>query len=97
VSQTFEILFGLLDSLDDGTGENILFAEEGGSWMLGVDWKRTLPAWFRVLAAIAEPVEYARRVETMISRHCHDEQAEMLVLARSMERSVQTTPAGEGR
>jgi len=86
--RAFEILFGLLDSLDDGTGEGIIFAEENGSWMVGVDWKRVLPEWFRVLAVTAAPDEFSRRVEAMISHHCYGEQAEMLVLARSVEMSV---------
>ena len=93
VSRAFEILFGLLDRLDDGTGGGIFFAEEGGSWMVGVDWKKVLPVWFRVLAATAASAEFARRAETMIRRHCHGEQAEMLMLARSAEMSVQQSPA----
>ncbi|MDR5729210.1 MAG: hypothetical protein RB191_17470 [Terriglobia bacterium] len=96
VCRTFEILFRLLDSLYDGTGEGIFFAEERGSWMVGVDWKRVLPAWFRVLAATVAPAEYSRRVEAIIRRHCSSEQAEMLVLARSVEMSVQQRPAREG-
>ena len=96
VCRTFEILFGLLNSLDDGTGEGIFFTEEGGSWMVGVDWENVLPAWFRVLAATVAPAEYAPRVEAIIRRHCPSEQAEMLVLARSVEMSVQQRPAREG-
>ncbi len=68
--RAFEILFGLLDSLEDGTGEGIFFAEEGGSWMVGVDWKKVLPAWFRVLAATAAPAEFAQRTEAMVRHHC---------------------------
>ena len=96
VCRGFEILFGLLDSLDDGTDDGIFFAEERGSWVVGVDWKRVLPEWFRVLAATAAPAEYAGRVEAMIRRHCHGEQAEMLMLARSVQMSVQQSPAREG-
>jgi hypothetical protein len=68
----------LLDRLDDGTAEEILFADEFGSWMVGIEWKRVLPAWFRVLAVTAEPREYARRVEAIINRYCHAQEAEML-------------------
>lgn len=87
VRLAFEILFGLLDSLDEGTGEGIIFAEEDGSWMMGVDWEKVLPAWFQALAATATPDEFSRRVEAMISRHCYGEQAEMMELARSIEMS----------
>ena len=96
ICQAFQILFALLDRLDDETAEEILFAEECGSWMVGIEWKRVLPAWFRCLAVTAEPTEYARRVETIINRHCHGQEAEMLMLACSVEASVQQNPAREG-
>lgn len=96
VSRAFEILFGLHDSLDDGTGGGIVFAEEGGSWMVGVDWKTVLPAWFRVLAATAAPAEFVQRAEAMIRNHCHGEQVEMLMLARSVGLSLQQSAAREG-
>jgi hypothetical protein len=96
VSRAFEILFGLLDNLGDGTGGGIVFAEDGGPWMVGVDWKTVLPAWFRVLAATAAPAEFTQRAEAMICHHCHGEQAEMLVLARSVEMSLQQSAAREG-
>lgn len=90
MSRTFEILFGLHDSLDDGTGAGIVFAEEGGSWMVGVDWKT-------VLTATAAPAEFVQRAEAMIRNHCHGEQVEMPVLARSVEMSPQQSAAREGR
>jgi hypothetical protein len=40
--------------LDDGTDEGILNAEEGGSWMVGIDWKGVLPVWCRVLDRLFE-------------------------------------------
>jgi hypothetical protein len=63
---------------------------------VGVHWKKFLPAWFRVLAATAATVEFARRVEAMIHRHCHGEETKTLVLARSVEMSMQQSPAREG-
>jgi hypothetical protein len=87
ICQAFQILFALLDRLDDETAEEILFAEECGSWMVGIEWTRVLPAWFRVLAFTAEPTEYTRRVEAIINRLCHGQEAEMLTLARSVEAS----------
>lgn len=93
--RAFEILFALLDSVDDGSGEGIVFVEEGGSWMMGIDWKRVLPAWFRVLAVTVDSAEYTRRVERIINRHCHREQTEMLTLARSIETSAHQNSAPE--
>ena len=38
----------------------IFFADEGGSWQVGVDWRRMLPAYFQSLAATSEPKEFAQ-------------------------------------
>jgi len=54
VRQAMDILFGLLNHLDEGNDDVIFFADEGGSWQVGVDWARVLPAWFKVLSATAE-------------------------------------------
>jgi hypothetical protein len=88
VCTAFDILFGLLDSLDGRTGEGMVFAEECGSWMVGIEWNRVLPAWFQVLAASTEASVFARRAETMIKRHCDIEKAEMLELARRIGNSI---------
>ena len=95
ICRAFEILLALLDSLDDGSGEGIVFAEEGGSWMMGIDWNRVLPAWFRVLAVTIDSAEYAERVEEIVNRYCHGEQAEMLTLACSIESSAHQNSAPE--
>jgi hypothetical protein len=94
--QAFQILFALLDRLDNETAEEILFAEECGSWMVGIEWKRVLPVWFRVLAVTAEPTAYAVRVEAIVNRYCHGQEAEMMALARSTEASVRQNPVCEG-
>ena len=39
----------------------VFFADEGGSWQVGVDWKSVLPADFRCLAETAGPEEFARK------------------------------------
>ncbi|HTU41044.1 MAG TPA: hypothetical protein VMF10_05010 [Candidatus Aquilonibacter sp.] len=59
----------------------IFFADEGGSWMVGVEWRRVLPAWFRVLSATASPAEIARRFEAFVGRHCDHQRAELLAEA----------------
>ncbi len=70
VLQAFDILFGLLDKIDEFRVEIIFFADEGGSWQVGVDWDRVLPSWFAVLAATADPAEYAQRVGKLVDHHC---------------------------
>jgi hypothetical protein len=80
----FDILFELLDRFDNADDRMVFFADEGGSWMVGIDWKQVLPAWFRVLAATADPAEYARRFETFVDRHCNYQRAELLAEARQV-------------
>jgi hypothetical protein len=94
--QAFQILFALLDRLDDETAEEILFAEECGSWMMGIEWKRVLPAWFKALAATADLTEYGGRVEAIINRHCHGQESEIMSLARSVETSVRNNTEHQG-
>ncbi len=55
VRQAFEIIFGLLDHIDECLDDVIFFADEAGSWQVGVDWNKVLPSWFRVLSATAGP------------------------------------------
>ena len=69
VCQAFDILLGLLDRIDEGDDDIIFFADEGGSWQVGMNWEKVLPAYFACLAATAEPDEYARRVVETIEEH----------------------------
>lgn len=89
VLQSFDILFGLLDTIDEFRVEIIFFADEGGSWQVGVDWDRVLPSWFAVLAATAEPEEYAQRVGTLVNRHCGYKRDDVIALAARAATSEQ--------
>ncbi len=64
----FEMLFALLQHIDKGMDDVVFFADEGGSWQVGVDWLKVLPAWFTCLSATVEPDEYARRVGDVVDR-----------------------------
>jgi hypothetical protein len=81
VREAMDVLFGLLTHIDKGNDAVIFFADEGGSWQVGVDWARVLPVWFKVLSATAEPEEYAERITAMISRHYSHGCDKMLALA----------------
>lgn len=70
VRGAFDILFDLLDRVDEGQDDVVFFADEGGSWQVGVDWEAVLPAWFVVLSTTAHPEEFARLVVERVSRHC---------------------------
>jgi hypothetical protein len=84
VRGAFDILFELLDRFDDADDRMVFFADERGSWMVGIDWKQVLPAWFCVLAATADPAEYARRFDTFVDRYCNYQRAELLAEARQV-------------
>jgi hypothetical protein len=80
--EAMDILFGLLDRIDECNDDIIFFADEGGSWQVGVDWARVLPAWFKVLSVTAGPEDYAKRIKDLLSRHYSYGRDKMLALAR---------------
>lgn len=82
--EAFELLFSLLRYIDDGHDDMIFFADEGGSWQVGVDWVKTLPAYFACLAAYSEPDDYARKADKVI-RELDDYHREKLL--RSAKRA----------
>ena len=84
VRQAFDLLFGLLDRIDECREDIIFFADEAGSWQVGVDWEKMLPPWFKVLSATAEPEEYAQRVLGLLEHRYHYGSARMLAVARKL-------------
>ncbi len=82
VREAMDILFGLLNHIDKGHDDVIFFADEGGSWQVGVDWAKALPVWFKVLSATAEPEEYAKRIITLLACHYSYGRDKMLAIAR---------------
>jgi len=82
VRQAFDIIFGILDHIDECRDDVIFFADEAGSWQVGIDWDKVLPPWFRVLSAAAEPEEYACRITGLLEHHYNYESEKMLAVAR---------------
>lgn len=82
VREAMDVLFGLLDRIDRSPEEVIFFADEGGSWQVGVNWDGVLPAWFKVLSATAPAEEYAARILELLSHHYRHGRDKMLVIAR---------------
>lgn len=58
-SECFDLILALLRHIDECRDDIIFFADEGGSWQVGVDWRAVLPAYFQSLAATREPKEFA--------------------------------------
>lgn len=82
VCQAFNVVFGLLDRIDECREDIIFFADEAGAWQVGVDWDRVLPPWFKVLSVVAAPEEYAGRINTLLDHHYKYGRDKMLVVAR---------------
>jgi hypothetical protein len=81
VREAFDILFSLVDRIDETGDEILFFADDGGSWQFGEDWEEILPPWFRVLSATAAPGEYAERVLAMMKSRCSLESRKLLPVA----------------
>jgi hypothetical protein len=81
VRESFDILFGLVDLIDEGSDEVLFFADDGGSWEFGEDWHEVLPPWFRVLAATSAPEEFAERVLAILKARCAFGSDKMLAAA----------------
>ncbi len=81
VRAAIDILFGLLDHIDECLDDVVFFADEGGAWQVGVDWAKVLPVWFRVLSATAVPEEYAQKITMLLGHHLNHGRDEMLAIA----------------
>ena len=83
VCQAFELVFSLIDRIDAGDDDILFFADEGGSWALGIDWDKVLPAWFKVISATTDPGEYPQRIEAILKKqYTHDRTKVMAAASR---------------
>ncbi len=87
--EAFDILFGLLRHIDEGRDDVIFFADEGGSWQVGVTWEEVLPAYFASLAATAEPDDYAEAVTGMVNDFVRHDRDKYLRKARGIASAAQ--------
>jgi hypothetical protein len=76
----FETIFDLLRHVDECLDDVVFFADEGGSWQVGVIWSEVFPAWFRVLSMVADPATFARKaVATIDHFEAHDRERYLAV------------------
>jgi hypothetical protein len=87
--KAMDLLFELLHQIDSGSDDIIFFADEGGSWQVGVNGEKVLPAYFRSLAAVAEPDEYAARVLEIIEERGSHDREKFLKAARRVANEAQ--------
>jgi hypothetical protein len=56
------LLIDLMRQIDRCEVDIVFFADEAGSWQVGVDWAEVLPAWFRSLSPATDPYDWAEAV-----------------------------------
>lgn len=80
--EAIEIILGLLRYIDECNDGVIFFADEAGSWQVGVDWAKVLPALFSCLARSTAPEEYARRVVEVVDEFDRHDRGKHMAAAR---------------
>lgn len=88
VLAAMNVLFGLVESIDE-RDDVLFFADEGGSWLVGIDWKQVLPAWIHLLTARSGAVEFAAAVVDRHGRLPSHARVGFLALAESMATPAQ--------
>jgi hypothetical protein len=89
VCESFEVLFGLLRHIDEGLDDVVFFADEGGSWCIGVDWREALRAYFRCLARTASAKDFAQSVDRVIRDFVEYDRGRFLEAARRVASAAQ--------
>jgi hypothetical protein len=89
IREAIEIILGLLRCIDECHNDVIFFADEAGSWQVGVDWAKVLPALFLCLSRTVEPDEYARRVVEVVDEFGKHDRGKHLAAARRLGNAAQ--------
>jgi hypothetical protein len=89
VREAFEVMFALLRRIDEDPDSVVFFADEGGSWQMGADWREVLPAYFRCLAEGASGDEFAREVDRSITDFADYDRRHQLTAARRVASAEQ--------
>ncbi len=68
--ECFRILYELIDRMEDG--EEIIFADEYGTWMIPADEKVFIRAFLRSLSAVSTPEEFTEWAIPFLQRDSHE-------------------------
>lgn len=82
IRRAIETILGLLRYIDEYHDDVIFFADEAGSWQVGVDWEKVMPALFLCLARTTEPDDYARQVVQVVEEFDEHDRGKHLAAAR---------------
>jgi hypothetical protein len=101
VRMAFELLLAVLHRIDEDSDSVVFFADEGGVWQVGVDWRPTLAAYFQCLAESSSSEEFARAVDLAICVANYDRSKHMAAARRvanaEQKAALRRLPAGEVR
>jgi hypothetical protein len=86
----FDLLYELIRAMENG--DEIVFAEEVGSWMIPVDEKKVVAAYLKSVAAIASPEQYVATAVPLVQRDSYQSFAED-VYASAMRAANKTQKA----
>jgi hypothetical protein len=89
IREAIEIILGLLRYIDECNDDVIFFADEAGSWQVGVDWAKVLPALFSCLSRTTEPEDYARRVVEVVDEYDSHDRGKHWAAARRVATAAQ--------
>jgi hypothetical protein len=89
IREAIEIILGLLRYIDECNDDVIFFADEAGSWQVGVDWAKVLPALFVCLSRTTAADEYARRVLEVVDEFDKHDRGKHLASARRLGTAAQ--------
>jgi hypothetical protein len=67
----------------------VFFADEAGSWQVGVAWREALPAYFQCLASGTSGEEFASEVDRTITDFADYERPKHLAAARRVASAEQ--------
>jgi curved DNA-binding protein CbpA len=67
--ECFNLLFELIEAME--SGDEIVFADEYGSWMISGDEKKCVKAYISSLAATTSPEEFVAATTPLIKRDSH--------------------------
>jgi len=87
--EAFDLLFAVLRRLDSDPDSVAFFADEAGSWQIGVDWRSALAAYFRCLADGMAAEDFARGVDRAIKDFAEHERPRHLAAARRVANAEQ--------
>jgi len=80
--EAIDIIVGLLRHIDKCLDDVVFFADEGGSWQVGVDLRKMFPAWFKCLSAVSSPDTYVNRVKEITDEFGSYDRDKNLAVAR---------------